>query len=189
MPDGFAIRPGGDGDRAALAILYPRAFPGEDLLPLVRDLLDEADDVVSLVAMGNGRVLGHAVFTRCEASREAGGIRHVALLGPLAVDPDHQRRGIGTALLREGMERLRAEGVERVCLLGDPAYYARHGFRPETAIEPPYALPPEWAPAWQSLGLVDEPQAERRPSAPVRPSASVRLRVPEPWRRPEYWAP
>jgi putative acetyltransferase len=49
-------------------------------------------------------------------------------LGPVSVEPAMQRRGIGRALIRDGLERLRSAGAEGCVLLGDPAYYRRFGF-------------------------------------------------------------
>jgi putative acetyltransferase len=54
-------------------------------------------------------------------------------LAPLAVSPDFQRRGIGTALARAGLDACRKQGVPFVFVLGNPAYYSRFGFRPANA--------------------------------------------------------
>ena len=99
----------------------------------------------------------------------------VWLLGPLAVHPDHQRQGIGTTLIREGQSSL--DGPSTIVLLGDPAYYQRHGFRPDTGIQPPYPLPPEWREAWQSIRTEN--------AAPLTGTLSV----PEYWRDPALWGP
>ena len=50
-------------------------------------------------------------------------------MGPVAVRPDRQRSGIGQALIRAGLERLRATGAQGCVVLGDPAYYVRFGFK------------------------------------------------------------
>lgn len=170
---GPRIRPATTADLPALAALYPASFPDEDLLPLVRDLAREPA-VLSLVADEAGRVIGHAMFTTCAVT---GAPERVALLGPLAVTPDRQRRGLGRALVERGFDRLRAAGVAAALVLGDPGYYGRLGFAPETGILPPYDLPPEWAGAWQSQRL--------RPGPP----ASGRLAPPAPWMRRALWTP
>lgn len=154
--------------------MYPRAFPDEDLLPLVRNLLQDWEKVISLVADSDGRVVGHVAFTRCAAEN---GECAVALLAPLAVTPERQGRGIGSALVREGLERLRQQRIAVVCVLGDPAYYGRLGFRPERLVQTPYPLPAEWAEAWQSLQL---------DMAVAIPSG--RLRPPEYWLDPALWS-
>ena len=106
------------------------------------------------------------------------GLGRDALLGPLAVLPERQRQGLGSALVRAGLDALRDRGTRRVLVLGDPAYYARFGFAPERGTAAPYDLPEAWRDAWQSLALSDE-------SAPK----AKRLAVPAPWRDPALWAP
>ena len=101
-----------------------------------------------------------------------------ALLGPLAVAPAWQRRGIGSAIVDVGLQRLMNEDVGVVCVLGDPAYYSRLGFAKDTLIEPPFPLPDEWRDAWQSQYLDDT-------SAPC----SGELAVPPLWLQPALWAP
>ena len=150
------IRDSNAEDRAALESLYPQAFPDEDLLPLVRDLLNDLTVPVSLVATLDLQVAGHVIFTRCEVN--SGGVS-AALLGPLAVAPEYQRQGIGSALIRAGLRRLEQEDVALVCVLGDPAYYGRFGFHPEATLEPPYPLPVEWRDAWQTKELGCCPEA------------------------------
>ncbi len=162
-------------DVAAIEALYPKAFPDEDLLPLVRSLLEEESLVLSLVGMAGEVLAGHVLFTTCGL---AGKTASVALLGPIAVAPDRQRRGIGGALVRAGLQRLNNAGTQRVCVLGDPAYYGRFGFAPDDRIAPPYPLPEEWRGAWQSLSL-----------RTGEPPLQGQLSVPQPWRQPALWAP
>jgi putative acetyltransferase len=175
MPDALHIRPTVASDLPSLAGLYRDAFPDENLLPLVGELLRQARGVLSLVAVQGGAVVGHVAFTIC---RIEGCPTAAALLGPLAVSPPAQRRGIASALVREGLQRLAQDGIARVLVLGDPRYYTRLGFATETAIEPPYTLPAEWRTAWQSLGLGRDDTDCRG-----------RLAVPPPWRRASLWAP
>lgn len=175
MTAGVDIRESTSGDVAAIEALYRDAFPDEDLVPLVRDLLQEPAGVLSLVAEVGAALVGHAAFTRCAL---AGDRDAAALLGPLAVAPAHQRQGLGSALVREGLRRSDDVGVRHVCVLGDPAWYGRLGFGPEARVRPPYELPPAWRDAWQSLRLG---------GATAPPVAT--LDVPEPWRRPALWAP
>ena len=161
-------------DTPAIRALYPAAFPEEDLLPLVSDLLGRAD-VLSLVATGGDAVTGHIAFTTCHV---AGAEATLALLGPLAITPAHQRTGLGTALIRDGIARLTAAGAARVFVLGDPAYYGRHGFTAEAEVTPPHPLPDTWSGAWQSLSL-----------GTARPDLSGPLTVPPPWQPRALWAP
>jgi putative acetyltransferase len=144
------------------------------LLSLVRALLDEGTGVLSLVALADGSLAGHVVFTACSVS---GATAQVALLAPLAVAPDRQGQDIGSALVRAGLERMCGAGVARALVLGDPAYYGRFGFVPERAIAPPYELPAAWRDAWQSLALDDD-----------TPPLAGTLTVPPPWRHPALWS-
>lgn len=173
--DGNDLRDGAPTDLAALERLYPAAFPTEDLLPLVRDLLAGRGDVLSLVAVRDQELVGHIAFTLCHL---AGRSEQIALLAPLAVAPAWQKRGIGGTLVRAGLQRLGALDVAMVLVLGDPDYYGRFGFRPGHGVLPPYPLPAEWRRAWQALDLRDRGA-----------DLQGELVVPEPWRRPALWAP
>jgi len=167
------IRESGPGDRGAIEALYPEVFPQEDLLPLVRALLNEGATVLSLVALIDEAPVGHGIFTRC---RIEGSDAPVALLGPVAVLPGMQKKGIGSALIRDGLTRLETEGAAQVYVLGDPAYYGRFGFAPERQFVPPYDLPEEWRDAWQSVHL-----------GGAFASVGGRLTVPRPWHDPALW--
>ena len=139
-------------DRAAIEALYPGAFPDEDLLPLVGNLLGDPGATISLVAVLGSKIVGNIIFTKCSVD---GCDTKAALLAPLAVDPAFQGQGIGSALVRDGLQRLRKEGTSMVFVLGDPVYYGRFGFRPEPTVATPYPLPSDWADAWQSQRLTD----------------------------------
>ncbi len=168
------IREGLATDISELEQLYPDAFPDEDLLPLVRNLLQEKQGVLSLVAVLNGEIAGHVVFTTCGV---AGNEVHVALLGPLGVASAAQKQGVGSALVHEGLQQLRDQQILQVLVLGDPAYYGRFGFETETRVSPPYPLPKEWLTAWQSMSLREDALA-----------LEGALHVPEPWRHPALWS-
>ena len=78
----------------------------------------------SLVADESG-IVGHVAFSRVLID---GHDPNWYGLGPVAVTPEQQGRGIGSALIREGLERLRQQGAGGVVVLGDPAFYGRFGF-------------------------------------------------------------
>jgi putative acetyltransferase len=80
---------------------------------------------VSLVAAADGRVVGHVAFSPVIISD---GARSWYGLGPVSVSPAYQGRGIGEALIREGLARLKALGARGCCLVGHPGYYGRFGF-------------------------------------------------------------
>jgi predicted N-acetyltransferase YhbS len=171
----IGVRESLPGDISSIETLYLDAFPDENLLPLVRDLLSQEAIVLSLIGLADEALVGHVVFTSCGI---AGRTDKVALLGPLAVAPNWRRQGIGGSLVGEGFRRLKSEGVAQVYVLGDPAYYGRLGFKSDHSVSPPYPLPEEWLGAWQSISLRG-----------ARPPLSGKLSLPRPWLNPALWAP
>lgn len=81
---------------------------------------------ISLVAELDGRVIGHVAFSPVTISD---GTRNWYGLGPVSVLPDYQRQGVGQALIREGLSRLKAIHAKGCCLVGHPDYYRKFGFR------------------------------------------------------------
>ncbi len=94
---------------------------------------------LSLVAEVDGRVVGHIAFSPVTLSD---GTRDWYGLGPVSVSPQVQRRGIGQALVREGLSRLKRKQARGCCLVGHPEYYRRFGFEscPQLVLE---GVPPE----------------------------------------------
>ncbi len=174
MTEKTDLRPSAETDVLSIETLYRAAFPDEDLVPLVRRLLQEQDGILSLVAVSGEDIAGHVIFTRCTV--EPGG-HAVALLGPLCAAPSAQKQGIGSRLVRAGLERMEAWQAVKVLVLGDPGYYGRFGFLPRCAIAPPCAIPEEWAAAWQYLDL----DGSRAPE-------TGQLLVPPPWQDPRLWS-
>jgi putative acetyltransferase len=109
------------------------------------DLLPE----LSLVAVREGRVIGHA----CSSPGRIGDDAKSAIgFGPLGVLPEYQRTGAGSALMHATVGAANALGLSLVVLLGSPEYYSRFGFvlAGTLGITPPVA---EWAPHFQALPL------------------------------------
>lgn len=162
-------------DRHAIFTLYRQAFPDQDLMQLVADLLaEDCDSVISLVVRDPSGLAGHAAVTVCSVD---GSKALVALLGPVAIEPAMQGRGIGTALVRHALDAAARHGAVQACVLGDPGYYGRFGFQPNATVIPPYPIPEAWAAAWQWLLLGGA-------DAPV----SGQLNVPAAWQRAELWS-
>jgi putative acetyltransferase len=80
---------------------------------------------LSLVAIEDGVIVGHAAFSPVQIAGAPGDWYG---LGPVSVRPDRQRSGIGQALIREGLQRLKSRKAAGCVVLGDPAYYGRFGF-------------------------------------------------------------
>jgi putative acetyltransferase len=81
---------------------------------------------VSLVAEMDGRVIGHIAFSPLTISD---GTQNWYGLGPVSVLPEHQRKGIGKALIKEGLARLKDVNAQGCCLVGHPDYYRKFGFK------------------------------------------------------------
>jgi putative acetyltransferase len=81
---------------------------------------------VSLVAEVNGRVIGHLALSPVTISD---GTRNWYGLGPVSVLPEYQRKGIGKALIREGLSRLKDLNAQGCCVVGHPDYYRKLGFQ------------------------------------------------------------
>lgn len=95
---------------------------------LVRLLRERGKATISLVAIVQDQLVGHVLFSpvTSEIAAQPDGLG----LGPLAVLPTYQRMGIGHQLSAAGISECRARGAAYIVVLGDPAYYARFGFRP-----------------------------------------------------------
>ncbi len=109
-------------DIVAIRIIHERAFGGQAEADLVDALRDSGDAVLSLVAEEGRDTVGHILFSRLDTTPP---IRALAL-APMAVLPEFQRRGIGTALIHDGLKRL--AGWDLIVVLGHTTYYPRFGF-------------------------------------------------------------
>lgn len=125
------IRTERTGDHAAVRDVHRRAFGDHgDVVADLTDALRAGDPAaLSLVAEVDDAVAGHVLVSRSllDAPRR---LVRVQVLSPLGVAPERQRRGVGTALVREALRRLDERAEPLVFLEGDPGYYARLGFRP-----------------------------------------------------------
>lgn len=117
--------------RVTTAAFADHPFSRQTEAFIVRALRDAGALSLSLVAELDGRVVGHAAFSPVTIED---GTADWYGLGPISVDPPLQRRGIGGALLRAGLERLRGRGARGFALVGDPGYYRRFGFRNEPGL-------------------------------------------------------
>ncbi|MEG3616975.1 N-acetyltransferase [Magnetovibrio sp. PR-2] len=167
------IRTSHSKDLAGIERVYADAFPDEDLLPVVRELLDFGPGVLSLVAVKENIIVGHVIFCDCRV-----GEQKVSMLAPLCAAPALHKQGIGTALVQGGFDRLKSAGVAWVYVLGSPNYYGRFGFEADGDVAPPYPLPKAYQElgAWQSVVLSDAPKPKGK------------LDVPAPWQQAKYWS-
>jgi predicted N-acetyltransferase YhbS len=132
------IRPETAADHDAIRKVNDEAFGGLIEAKLV-DAIRAADRFLpelSLVAVSEGQTRGHVISSYVDVEP---GARRVLQVGPLAVLPSHQGRGIGSALMEETIRIADARGEPLLLIEGNPKYYERFGFtRADAAgIEPP----------------------------------------------------
>lgn len=115
---------------------------------IVRELRKSGALYISLVAEYQGKVIGHVAISPVTISDGAIGWFG---LGPISVSPDNQRSGVGSKLMLAAIEALKDSGASGCVLLGEPTYYRRFGFKPESSIVYP-DVPPEYFQAIRFTG-------------------------------------
>lgn len=118
-------------DYAAVYRVNKLAFEGVEEADLVERLRGVRPNI-SLVAVKDGAVVGHIFFSPVTLAPENENLNAMGL-APMAVLPEFQNQGIGSALVRRGLEECQKHGFEAVFVLGHPAYYPRFGFTPSKA--------------------------------------------------------
>ncbi|MDA0240138.1 MAG: N-acetyltransferase [Proteobacteria bacterium] len=138
----FHIRMAEAADLAAVQAIHRAAF-GSDIEPdLVAEILADptARPVLSLLAASDAQPVGHILFSAVHLRELEGGCV-MAILAPLAVRPEFQRRGVGGMLIEAGLQHLSDIGVDLVFVLGDPKYYGRHTRSPRNMQTPGWFRP------------------------------------------------
>ena len=115
-------------DQQAIFAVHAAAFETSAEARLVTALREQTRPLISLVAEQAGRVVGHILFS--PVTLEPPGNVSMVGLGPMAVLPEKQFKGIGSELVRSGLDECRAAGIQAVVVLGHPGYYPRFGFEP-----------------------------------------------------------
>ncbi len=167
-----SIRLEAPGDEPGVRAVELAAFAGPEEADIVDRIRAEAPDGWhSLVAVdAAGDIVGHLLMSPCPVEAGAGGaVSRVLAIGPVAVRPQVQRRGVGSTLMTAALGLAVARAVPAIVLLGFPAYYARFGFEPARGVglEPPADAWPDDAwmarrlPAWDEdlRGTVRYPEA------------------------------
>ena len=140
------VRPERAGDEAPIAALTDAAFRSAphssgNEAAIVSRLREDGDLALSLVAENSDRaIVGHVAFS--PVAIPDGSERWYGL-GPVSVIPLHQRSGIGSLLIRAGIEGIRTLGARGCVVLGEPEYYRRFGFEYDPALRYP-GPPPEY---------------------------------------------
>lgn len=141
----IVIRPESPDDLDAIRRVVAAAFESEAQAQLVDRIRASPEYVpgMALVAEIDGEIVGHVMLSYAVIRNESD--RRISMLSPLAVLPEFQRKGIGSALVRASLAAAEAHGEPVVILEGSPAYYGRLGF--EHAVK--YGIEihlPDWAP-------------------------------------------
>lgn len=128
-------------DQPTVRELLLAAFEGPGEANLVEALRIEASPIVSLVSVDGDTINGHILFSPVTLSGDPN--LNVMGLAPMAVWPQHQRTGIGSDLVRAGLDACRELGTQAVVVLGHPEYYPRFGFHPSKkySIDSEYNVP------------------------------------------------
>jgi putative acetyltransferase len=127
-------------ERLLIRRINEAAFGGPDEADLVDKLRTDGHALISLVAELDAGLFGHILFSRMWIRSQTGALVSAVALAPVAVLPEHQRRGIGGRLIRYGLELLRGRGENIAIVVGHPDYYPRFGFSTEKAqsLESPF---------------------------------------------------
>ncbi len=149
----ITVRAYRDDDRAGVLDILRRAFGQETEAELVAALLSAGNVTLFLVAESDGRLVGCIVFSPMTIGDGEESVPAVGL-APVAVLPGFQGLGIGSRLIKEGLDACRKAGHTRVIVLGHPGYYPRFGFVPASTfgISSTYDVPDD---AFMACALED----------------------------------
>ena len=136
----LTIRAETSADFDAIRRVNRLAFGGDLEVRLVDALRDGGWLRLSLVAERDSEIVGHILFSELPIETPQGTLPALSL-APVAVLPEHQKQGIGSELIRQGLVNSRLAGYRIVIVVGHPEYYPRFGFSAELArpLESPYA--------------------------------------------------
>ena len=129
-----------------------KAFETDAEANLVNALRDSGCTFISLVAETDNKAVGHILFTPVKLTGIENKLKLIGL-APMAVIEQHQNKGIGSKLVKAGIEHCKSKGYDAIVVLGHPSYYPKFGFVPSITygIKSEYEVPDE---AFMVLELV-----------------------------------
>jgi len=130
-------------DKQAIYAVNMAAFRTSAEAELVDTLRDEPIPTISLVADIDDKIVGHIFFSPVSLNKQP--TLRIIGLAPMAVLPDYQNQGIGSALVPAGLDACKKAGYQAAVVLGHPEFYPRFGFLPSIhfGIDSEYDVPPE----------------------------------------------
>lgn len=156
------------------------AFSDEEnkvIMNLVQELHQEttSPSIKSLVAEVDNQVIGYVSYS--PIFLKSASILSGYILAPLAVSPEHQKQGVGSNLIKSGIDMLTRDGAGVLLVYGDPAYYGKFGFKEEVghSFVPPYTL--QYPFGWTGMMLNDTPVPEQ----PIQFECVSALSKPDLW--------
>jgi putative acetyltransferase len=158
--DLLSIRSETPEDREAIYHINEAAFGQKKEPELVEKLRNRDALIISLVAVSDGQTVGNITFSAVTVKSESSDFQAISL-STMAVLPEYQRRGIGSQLVKAGLEECRLIGQEIVVVVGHPEYYPRFGFvqARTKGLDCEFKVPDE---AWMLCELRDGALAVRR---------------------------
>ncbi len=129
MTENIIIRSEREEDFSAVYEINCKAFGTKEEALLVNKLRKSGIPLISLVSELNNKLVGHILFSQAHIVSENSRIEIMAL-APMAVMPEYQRQGVGTEMVKKGLELCAQNGYRAIAVLGHPEYYPRFGFEP-----------------------------------------------------------
>lgn len=141
MTNSISIRPERSSDHQQIATVVTVAFDRPAEVDLIDRIRHSDRAWLSFVAERDGAIVGHVLLSAVNLLSES--VRSVWALAPLAVHPDYQRQGIGTALVEAAIVQAAATDYPFIIVLGHPDFYARCGFEEAATlgITAPFSVP------------------------------------------------
>jgi putative acetyltransferase len=174
------IRLAQETDLDSILKVIETAFSDEEnklIMNLVVELSEEttSPSIKSLVAEVDNQIIGYVSFSSIFLKSDSSISGYI--LAPLAVAPKHQKKWIGSNLIKSGIDMLTENGVGVVLVYGDPDYYGRFGFKAEIGLSfvPPYSL--QYPFGWTGM-MLNETSI---PEQPIQFDCVAGLSKPELW--------
>ena len=174
------IRLAEETDFDSIIKVFETAFSDEEskvIMNLVQELHQETSSpsIKSLVAEVDNEMIGYVSFSPIFLKSDSSISGYI--LAPLAISPEHQKQGIGSSLIKSGIDILTQDGAGVLLVYGDPAFYGRFGFNEEIGrtFTPPY--PMEYPFGWTGMML----NGTTAPEEPIQFECITALSKPDLW--------